>query len=150
MLLRTIHVGFNVESNELDITFLQGDNIRLGELLTFDDQRGSATWFALPGQDSDGASIPRLFWRLLGHPFHGPFRRAAILHDAYYRLQYAGISRRAIDLMLYDALLHDGCPKWKAAIIYASVRAGGWRAWGQNAKKLSSGREGVRGESETA
>lgn len=137
-MLTTIHVGFNRESDELDVAFLAGDNIRLKELLTFTDPRGNAPWFALPGQDSDGASIPRLFWRLLGHPFYGPFRRAAILHDAYYRNQYFEIPRSAIDRMLYDALLLDGCPQWKAVIIYATVRACGWRAWQKNAERLQA------------
>lgn len=35
--------------------------------------------------DFDGASIPRLFWRLVGPPLRGTYRRGALLHDACYK-----------------------------------------------------------------
>ena len=31
----------------------------------------------------DGASIPRLFWTLIGGPFEGKYRNASIVHDCY-------------------------------------------------------------------
>jgi len=34
---------------------------------------------------SDGMSAPRLLWVFEGHPWSGPYRRPAVMHDAAYR-----------------------------------------------------------------
>src|SRR5437879_3778914 len=39
-------------------------------------------WKAPPGLITDGASIPKPFWGIIGGPFEGLFREAAIVHDA--------------------------------------------------------------------
>lgn len=33
------------------------------------------------GYQTDGASIPRILWRIVGPPMTGPYRRAAVIHD---------------------------------------------------------------------
>lgn len=38
-----------------------------------------------PNFSSDGASIPRQLWRVVGHPFLHSFLLAALLHDALYQ-----------------------------------------------------------------
>lgn len=37
------------------------------------------------GWPFDGASIPRLFWRVVGPPLRATYRRGALLHDAAYK-----------------------------------------------------------------
>jgi hypothetical protein len=86
-----------------------------------------------PGALTDGASIPRLLWTLVGSPM-ADWRvlRAAILHDQLYRsLGINGqLSRAACDELFRRALIAAGVPAYKAWLYWAGVRAGGWVGWG--------------------
>ena len=44
-----------------------------------DDRR----WTARKGYSTDGASIPRAFWTVVGGPFEGRYRDAALIHDQF-------------------------------------------------------------------
>jgi hypothetical protein len=48
--------------------------------LTFERPTGEIV-SAMPGLIFDGASIPVLFWALIGSPFTGKYRKAAVIHD---------------------------------------------------------------------
>jgi hypothetical protein len=96
-------------------------------------------WVAPQGQVTDGASIPRIVWPLLGHPFDKDVVRGALLHDQYYA-KWAGSGdddarRLEVDRMLHAALLADGMARWKVALVYRGVRLGGWVAWRGHAKR---------------
>lgn len=58
---------------------------------------------------------------------------AYILHDYLYSEHRAGMDRcrdrQDADNILYDALMVCGVARWRARLIYAGVRLGGWRAW---------------------
>lgn len=82
---------------------------------------------------SDGASMPRLFWRLIGHPFQMQYLREAILHDWLYRTQPC--SRALADRIFYELLAGKVKP-WRRKLIYMGLRLGGWVAWRQNRKEL--------------
>lgn len=82
---------------------------------------------------SDGASMPRLFWRLIGHPFQMQYLREAILHDWLYRNQPC--SRALADRIFYELLAGKVKP-WRRRLIYLGLRLGGWVAWRQNRKEL--------------
>lgn len=82
---------------------------------------------------SDGASMPRLFWRLIGHPFQMQYLREAILHDWLYRTQPC--SRAQADRIFYK-LLAGKVRGWRRRLIYLGLRLGGWIAWRQNRKEL--------------
>jgi hypothetical protein len=60
------------------------DEITLEEDLIFIDSRG-LIWIAPTGLVYDGASIPRLFWALTGHPLQARHVPAGGLHDQAYR-----------------------------------------------------------------
>jgi hypothetical protein len=75
---------------------------------------------------SDGASIPRLLWTCLGHPFHHPTRRPAVLHDYLYSLHY--FDRMTADLIFYESMLANGAKRRKAVSFFVGVRVGGWAA----------------------
>jgi hypothetical protein len=47
----------------------------------------------------DGASVPRFFWRLLGHPFDKRHLRGSLRHDWHYR--EADIPRKQADAEYY-------------------------------------------------
>ena len=118
---------FNVETDELDVTFLRNGDVRLNEPLFF--EQDTVIWYALPGLVSDGASIPQFLWDHLGHPFYGPFLRSALLHDHYYRDDDHSYSRAQVDRMFYDAIRVDGAGRIVAAVAYMGVRLGGRGAW---------------------
>lgn len=71
----------------------------------------------------NGADIPRLAWTILGlHPMHHGVVNAACLHDYLIVKNHAGHDR---DKLFYKQLVEDGIPKWKAKLMYFTVRK--WR-----------------------
>ena len=73
---------------------------------------------------TDFASIPRL----LGWAFGDIAHRPSLPHD----LEYSGkgtLTREMADKVLYEACILSGVPKWKANLIYAGVRVGGWASF---------------------
>lgn len=94
-----------------------------------------------PGAVTDGASIPRLLWTLLGPPMRDSrVLRAAAIHDQLYRSLGIGghLQRAACDEIFRCALLAAGVPAHKAWLYWAGVRLGGWLGWslyGRNPEK---------------
>jgi hypothetical protein len=76
-------------------------------------------WPVPAGAWLDGASIPRIFWTLIGGPFEGRYRNASIVHDHYCITR----SRpwRDVHRMLYEAMRCGGTSPAKAKIIYYAV-----------------------------
>jgi len=60
-----------------------GRNMILETELRYTDPKGEV-WVAPAGSVTDGASIPRYLWSLIGGPFEGQYRNASVLHDAAY------------------------------------------------------------------
>jgi hypothetical protein len=68
---------------EPSLTWLSGDSrMKLLKKFEYVDRQGNV-WTAPEGVIVDGASIPRIFWTLIGSPFTGPYRNASIIHDVY-------------------------------------------------------------------
>jgi len=64
--------------------FRLGDNVWVERTLEVNGLT-SRMWLVAPvGMLLDGASIPRLFWLLIGSPFVGEYRWPSIFHDAGY------------------------------------------------------------------
>lgn len=103
----------------------------------------------------DGASIPRPLHSILGGPYNGFHRDAALLHDDAYCEAPAVESgfwqadgsreRRAADVMLYEATIvrvrqanlpwHRRSREYvKARVVYDGVRLGGAFAWRNHAR----------------
>lgn len=81
----------------------------------------------LPNMSTDGASIPRLFWRLIGCPLRGRYAPAAVIHDALYKSQL--FSREVADELFREMLLILGINLLKAWAMYKAVRIGGSSSW---------------------
>jgi hypothetical protein len=114
-------------SGEVEAEWLpDGVNMRLLSPISYTDRNGRV-WSAPAGFVTDGASIPQEFWSLIGSPFTGKYRTAAVLHDAAYRT--LGVTKDDADLMLRDASLELGCPHWIAEALYTGVRFGGVDAY---------------------
>lgn len=72
------------------------------------------------GFATDGASIPRFFWRLIGHPFESDYVDIFVSHD--YDYATGRRSRKAADDAMLAALKERGMSWWKRTLIYTAVR----------------------------
>lgn len=81
------------------------------------------------GFTCDGASVPRAFWRFVGHPLEGKALPAAIVHDYCYRM--ASVSRKDADYLFYTILRKFEVPYWKRAIMWCAVRLFGGASYGR-------------------
>jgi hypothetical protein len=93
--------GFN--PSEPTVKLLKsGRNVRLMERYEFVDQIGRA-WPVPSETISDGASIPQIFWSIIGGPFEGPYRGPSIIHDYYCEKRTRKSSE--VHAMFHDAML---------------------------------------------
>lgn len=80
------------------------------------------------GTTTDGASIPRLLWRVCGHPLQAPRVYAALAHDWIYRNAWRlGFTRREADEIYYALLRHFGISAFCADVEYYTLRLFGGR-----------------------
>lgn len=79
------------------------------------------------GEETDFASIPRLFWRVC--PPWGFSMRAAAAHDSIYRRPEVLVTRERADRMFLEVMIADGVPRWQARAMWAAVRVFGWAAY---------------------
>lgn len=98
-----------------------GRNVRLIANLTFFDPN-ETRWAVPAGAVVDGASIPALFWPIVGGPFEGNYRDASIIHDWYCDKRTR--TWQATHRVFYDAMLVSGVSNNKARLMYFAVR---WR-----------------------
>ncbi|MCK1699875.1 DUF1353 domain-containing protein [Bradyrhizobium sp. 146] len=78
-------------------------------------------WQAEKGLVTDGASIPWPLWSIVGGPFEGQYRRAAVIHDFYCDRKYRTWQRT--HRVFYDAMITGGVSTAKAKLMYYAV----WR-----------------------
>lgn len=110
----------------VDTTWLgNGRDMRLNADFHYIDPKGKL-WIAPKGAIINGASIPRVFWSVMGGPFEGLYRNASVIHDVacdeerrpwrdvhrvfYDAMRCSGVSKPDADLM-YFAVYHFG-PRW--------------------------------------
>jgi hypothetical protein len=72
------------------------------------------------GFDTDGASIPRIFWSILS-PF-GPYFKAAVIHDWLYSPYNDTFDREDSDLIFKEAMYNIGVDWFQREIIFRAVR----------------------------
>jgi hypothetical protein len=78
----------------------------------------------------DGASIPWIFWALIGTPTEPDFWAFALMHDWVYLTHI--LTRSQADEGAYQFLQYKGIPEWKCKAIWAAVRTGGAFVWGNS------------------
>ena len=79
------------------------------------------TWTAKKGDKTDGASIPQAFWWLIGGPFEGRYRNAAIVHDSECAADPHRNGWREVHRMFYNASRAGGVSETKAKIMFMAV-----------------------------
>lgn len=81
------------------------------------------------GFKSDGASVPRFFWRFVFPPGDTKALRAAFAHDFIYRTHPEGWSKAEADQLFYDLLIADGVGTVSAWCAYQGVNWFGKSSW---------------------
>ena len=95
-----------------------GRSMTLVEPFAYVDPRRSR-WSAPVGAVVNGASIPRVFWSLIGGPFSGEFRDASVVHDV--ACETRDRPWRAVHRMFYEACRCGGVGAAKAKTMYYAV-----------------------------
>lgn len=98
--------------------------MQLAEEFEYIDPSGNS-WKVPKDAIIDGASIPKLFWQIIGPPFVGSYREASVVHDYYCKKKNK--PWKEVHRMFYYASLANGVPKAKANLMYAAVYSGGPR-----------------------
>lgn len=100
------------------------DNFRDMKLLapfSYKDERG-VVWEAPAGYVTNGASVPWGLWNIVGGPYDGPYRDAAVLHDYYTDTKTR--SWEDTHRMYYEASVARGVSENRASIMYAGLLVG--------------------------
>lgn len=86
--------------------------------------------FKLPiGFKTDGASIPRILWRVCGTPLEAPRVYAALVHDWLYSGGDPDATRGEADAIYRDIQIALGVSRVKAWVEWAALRLCGWSHW---------------------
>ncbi len=83
---------------------------------------------------SDGASVPRFFWRWVFPPGDTRALRAAFVHDWLYRIHPDGWTKAEADQLFRELLVEDGMPERFARRAYWGVRLFGGDSWHQGGR----------------
>ena len=103
----------------------EGRQAKLYAPFTVALDNGSTVITVPAGFETDFASVPRVFWRVV--PPWGRYSWAAVVHDYLY---YSGLFTRAQADKIFLILMEDlGVTWWKRQAMYRLVRAGAWKAW---------------------
>ena len=79
---------------------------------------------------TDGASIPRLLWRICGHPMTTRRFPIALIHDwIYTEYEDLPLTRKDADRIYHDGLRDLGFPEWMAWLEWAAIRLFGGKHW---------------------
>jgi hypothetical protein len=95
-----------------------GRTMELVKPFSYVDSHG-VSWPVPAGTRVDGASIPAVFWSLIGAPFTGKFREASVVHDYYCQTQ----SRhwKAVHKVFLDGMVARRVDSVQAKLMYLAV-----------------------------
>lgn len=88
------------------------------------------------GFPSDGASIPKFAYSIIGGRWTGRYTKASIIHDWLYHSQTT--TRKEADIIFIVAMRVLGVSLWKRVTMYRIVRMFGFIPWNRRAKALKS------------
>lgn len=112
--------------------------MRLHNVFGYIDADG-LIWDVPVGAIVDGASIPRVFWPIIGSPFVGKYRSGSVIHDWFCSIRTR--PWQATHRMFHQAMLTSGVDSLKARLMYLAVRYGGpsWDELTQRNSVLATG-----------
>lgn len=92
--------------------------MKLREDFSYTDPRNKV-WLAPKDWEVDGASIPPMFWSVIGGPFSGEFRNASVVHDVY--CDQMSVPADDVHKMFYEACRCGGVGETKAKLMFWAV-----------------------------
>lgn len=125
---------------DLLVKYVDGKRWEVAEAFTYRVGAPDGPEFVAIGRGfvTDFASMPlNIIFRSPG----GKWDKPAVIHDCLYKTSYVSvndgsirwITRKEADDIFNEAMRVAGVG-WQRRLIYAGVRAGGWKAWGQHRK----------------
>lgn len=96
-------------------------DMKLSAPFSYVDPRG-VKWEVPAGYVTNGASVPWGLWNIVGGPYDGPYRDAAVLHDYY--TDAKSRSWEDTHRMYYEASIARGVSENRAGIMYAGLLVG--------------------------
>jgi hypothetical protein len=95
-----------------------GRSMQLHRELRYTDLSGRE-WIALDRSIVDGASIPEIFWPVIGSPFVGLYRRPTVIHDVYCENQLR--PAQEVHDVFFEMMLQEGVDRFKARMMFKAV-----------------------------
>jgi hypothetical protein len=77
------------------------------------------SWPVPAGATVNGASIPKVFWSVIGGPFEGLYRNASVVHDYYCGTRSRPY--RQVHKVFYDAMMASGVDHSTAWLMFEAV-----------------------------
>ncbi len=118
-------------SLHVDVRFLAKNRAKLLEDFSYENNQFKIT--VKKGFIFDGASVPRFFWRVVGHPFSYALIRAALVHDVMYASEY--FKREVADELFSEMLDISGVSELKEDVMTLGVRIGGGDVWDEHTQE---------------
>ena len=87
----------------------------------------------LKGFDFDAASIPQIFWSIIGSPFTGNYTTPAAIHDGLYAGEI--LDRKVCDDIFLDLMKQYKVSYIRRYAMYWAVRLGGGKVWKEHTKE---------------
>lgn len=81
------------------------------------------------GDEWDGATIPRLFWSIVGHPLDPRLSLPSFIHDRKCSVASEPEHRFFADAEFLFTLSYRGIPKWRRDLLWAGVRIYARTVW---------------------
>ena len=83
---------------------------------------------------TDGASIPKALWNIVGSPFEGNYTEPAIIHDGLYGSHW--LTKEESDKLFLEMMKVNGVSWLKRYTMYYAVKWFGNGAWNKPQKKI--------------
>ena len=115
---------------------LRGEFVGKGQWKLTDlfEYKNMPDWVIIPaGFKSDGASIPKIAWSLIGSPW-GKYAKSAVIHDYLYRTQTT--TRKEADKIFLDGMKILGVSWWRRGTMFNCVRLAGFIPWRNRRREL--------------
>ena len=93
--------------------------------LSFENDKIKVT--ILEGMLTDGASIPRIFWTIIGCPLDGKYSGSALIHDGLYGSHKT--SKEIADKLFDEMLRDNGVGRFRRKLMYWAVKYFGSKAY---------------------
>lgn len=110
---------------------INSDTYMLRDELSFENSKYKVT--IKPGLLTDGASIPKVFWSIIGCPLNGKYVGSALIHDGLYASHV--LSKEESDLLFLDMMEDNKVALWRRKLMYWAVKFGGGSAYNSKSAK---------------